>query len=243
MANEFTSDTLKRLSDADLAVADGEPDVRGWTVVTLDGRDVGEVDDLIVDTDAMKVRYLQLDVDDASDSDDVYVPIADAEIDRAQKRVVLRGSLTRLPQFALTESADYYRRTSTGGDGRRLTRAEEEVRISKRAVEAGEVRVGKHVETEHKRENVTVTRDDVHVERRPVSDGRAADIRASDAEIRVPIVEEEVVVEKHPVVKEELIAARKKLRRRDLSTLRSERKNSTSRMIRAAAGAREAANG
>ena len=212
MANEFTSDKLKRLSDADLAVADGEPDVRGWTVVTLDGRDVGEVDDLIVDTDAMKVRYLQLDVDDASDSDDVYAPIADAEIDRTQKRVVLRGSLTRLPQFASTESADHDRRTSTGGDGgRRLTRTEEEVRISKRAVEAGEVRVGKHVETEHKRENVTVTRDDVHVERRPVSDGRAADIRASDAEIRVPIVEEEVVVEKRPVVKEELIVSKEKV--------------------------------
>ncbi len=209
MANEFPVGNLKRLSDADLAVADGEPDVRGWTVISSDGREIGDVDDLIVDTDAMKVRYVQVDVDDDAASDDVFVPIGQADLDRERKRVVLRGSLSSLPGFSSTERSpvDDDKRTTADRE-RRLTRAEEQVEIGKRAVAAGEVRVGKHVETEHRHENVTVSRDQVHVERRPVTDARAADIGASDAEIRVPIMEEEVVVEKRPVVKEELVISK-----------------------------------
>jgi photosynthetic reaction center H subunit len=37
----------------DYKVADGEPDIRGWSVRTADGRVAGKVDDLIVDTQAM----------------------------------------------------------------------------------------------------------------------------------------------------------------------------------------------
>jgi hypothetical protein len=48
----------------DFKVADGEPDVRGWEVLAADGRKIGEVDELLVDTAAMKVRYLDVDVDD-----------------------------------------------------------------------------------------------------------------------------------------------------------------------------------
>ena len=212
MPREFAPGKLKRLSDADLSVADGEPDVRGWDVVSADGRDVGEVEDLIVDTDAMKVRYLEVDIDGQHQADDVFVPIASADLDRDRKRVIVRGSLSSLPEFSSratrhtdADRADVDR--SASGE-RRLTRAEEQVEIGKRPVTAGEVRVGKHVETEHRRENVTVSREEVHVERRPVSDGRTADIRASDQEIRVPVVEEQVIVEKHPVVKEELIVSK-----------------------------------
>ena len=49
---------LNRLGD--LEVADGDPDVRGWSVVSADGTRIGEVDELLVDTDAMKVRYLDV---------------------------------------------------------------------------------------------------------------------------------------------------------------------------------------
>ncbi|HEU4885768.1 MAG TPA: PRC-barrel domain-containing protein [Longimicrobium sp.] len=48
----------------DFKVAEGEPDVRGWEVLASDGRKIGEVDELLVDTAAMKVRYLDVDVDD-----------------------------------------------------------------------------------------------------------------------------------------------------------------------------------
>jgi hypothetical protein len=41
-------------------VADGDPDVRGWQVDGNDGQTIGQVDDLLVDPDALKVRYLQI---------------------------------------------------------------------------------------------------------------------------------------------------------------------------------------
>ena len=46
-------------------VAEGDPDVRGLDVESADGKKIGEVHDLIVDIAAMKVRYLDVDVDNA----------------------------------------------------------------------------------------------------------------------------------------------------------------------------------
>ena len=36
-------------------IAEGEPDVRGWTVYTSTGREIGRVHELLVDTDARQV--------------------------------------------------------------------------------------------------------------------------------------------------------------------------------------------
>lgn len=44
-------------------IAAGDPDVRGWQVLGADGRTIGEVDDLLVDTRALKVRYLEVALD------------------------------------------------------------------------------------------------------------------------------------------------------------------------------------
>src|SRR5690606_11481762 len=44
-------------------VAADDPDPRGWEVIASDGRTIGEVHELIVDTAALKVRYLDCDVD------------------------------------------------------------------------------------------------------------------------------------------------------------------------------------
>src|SRR4051812_9762998 len=57
---EETYAGLQRLSETrDFAVAQDDPDIRGWDVVS-DTRQVGEVADLIVDPDAMKVRYVEV---------------------------------------------------------------------------------------------------------------------------------------------------------------------------------------
>lgn len=40
-----------------------EPDVRGWTVFGSDGRRIGGVDDLLVDTASGRVRYLDVDLE------------------------------------------------------------------------------------------------------------------------------------------------------------------------------------
>src|SRR5690606_23367895 len=88
-----------------------------------------------------------------------------------------------------------------------LIRSEEELAVGKRQRQAGEVGVQKHVETEHVRESVPVTREEVTVERRPVRDASATgrNPEIGEDEIRVPLMEEEVVAEKRAVPKEEVV--------------------------------------
>jgi len=88
---------------------------------------------------------------------------------------------------------------------------EEELHAHKQPVETGEARVRKEVVTEHKTLEVPVSREEVVVERRPVS-GQAAssEIRAGE-EVRIPVKEEQVHVEKQPVVKEEVKVGKRKV--------------------------------
>jgi hypothetical protein len=46
-------------------LAAGDPDVRGWQVVSDDGQPIGQVDDLLVDAAAHRVRYLSVSLDAA----------------------------------------------------------------------------------------------------------------------------------------------------------------------------------
>jgi uncharacterized protein (TIGR02271 family) len=83
---------------------------------------------------------------------------------------------------------------------------EEELRATKQRAQTGEVIIGKDVVEEKKTIEVPVRHEEVYVERRPVEGHQAAagPIRETDQEIRVPVVEEQVRVEKVPVVKEEI---------------------------------------
>jgi uncharacterized protein (TIGR02271 family) len=94
----------------DYKVAEGDPDVRGWEVVASDGRKIGEVDQLLVDTAAMKVRYLDVDVDNdlvagATDASDrhVLIPIGYARLDEASDRVIVdqlaSSDVVGLPEY------------------------------------------------------------------------------------------------------------------------------------------------
>ncbi|MFI7068415.1 PRC-barrel domain-containing protein [Kribbella sp. NPDC050124] len=51
---------LVRLKDTDLTVAGSAADVRGRLAVDANGDELGQVDDLFVDTGEQKVRFLQL---------------------------------------------------------------------------------------------------------------------------------------------------------------------------------------
>ncbi|GGR20073.1 PRC-barrel domain-containing protein [Streptomyces roseolus] len=50
--------TLRKLSDSDQTVAAPEEDIRGRTVSTADGEDLGKIDDLLIDDDEGRVRFL-----------------------------------------------------------------------------------------------------------------------------------------------------------------------------------------
>lgn len=89
---------------------------------------------------------------------------------------------------------------------------EEELHVEKQPVKTGEVHVRKEVHTEHKTIDVPVQREEVVIERRPVA-GQAASsgtLRAGE-EIRIPVKEEQVKVEKQAVVKEEVSVSKQKV--------------------------------
>jgi uncharacterized protein (TIGR02271 family) len=91
-------------------------------------------------------------------------------------------------------------------DDVRVRRSEEEIRVETREREAGEMRVRKRVRTERERLTVPKKRVEVSVDRVPVegADEAATAPQIGEEEIVVPVVEEEIVVEKRPVVKEEI---------------------------------------
>jgi uncharacterized protein (TIGR02271 family) len=92
------------------------------------------------------------------------------------------------------------------GQERTVTLAEEELAVGKREVKAGEVTIRKVVDTEHVVKRVPVKREEVIIERRPADGVRAAEgTEIREQEIRIPIVDEELVVEKRTVPKEELV--------------------------------------
>ncbi|MEO7361659.1 MAG: PRC-barrel domain-containing protein [Gemmatimonadaceae bacterium] len=114
--------TLSRLNDLDdFKVADGHPDIRGWDVKTTDGQKVGKVGDLVVDTGAMRVRYLDVEVEEAvaeratkgmhgKDHRHTLLPIGKVQLDEDNNDVLIDG-------FTLEQVAGMPRY-----DGRNVTR-------------------------------------------------------------------------------------------------------------------------
>ncbi len=75
----------------DYKVAEGEPDIRGWNVYTATGREIGEIEDLLVDTDIGEV--VMVDIDLKRDDRHTLAPIKAAWIDRPNRRVVLNTTM------------------------------------------------------------------------------------------------------------------------------------------------------
>jgi len=207
----------------DFEVSDTDSDVRGWDVVASDGKKIGEVEELLVDTAARRVRYLVVDVDTsllsgAGQGSHVLVPVEGVRLDDRNNKVLVSSvGSTNLSSLSAYDSSQLQRGYASQGTGTsarqglgreegeaRLTLSEEELAVGKRRESAGEVQVQKRVETERVSESVPVMREEVTVERRPVAPGTAASNLEAD-EIRVPLTKEEVLVEKRVVPKEELV--------------------------------------
>lgn len=97
--------TLARLDELDnYEVADGNADIRGWDVRTQDGRKVGTVEELIVDTTALRARYMEVKLHrDFAGGDEerwALIPIGTAQLDEKEDEVIVdripaAGFLTR----------------------------------------------------------------------------------------------------------------------------------------------------
>lgn len=120
-----------------------------------------------------------------------------------------QSSSQRLGATSGTHSASALHSGTTSSNlasGQKTVQAvEEELQVRKQpSSKAGEVNVRKEVHTEHKTIDVPVTREEVVVERTTPTSRKAATGDFKNEEIRVPIHEEEIRVEKVPVVKEEV---------------------------------------
>ncbi len=89
-------------------------------------------------------------------------------------------------------------------DELRVQRSEEELRVGTREREAGSVNVRKRVRVDREQVRVPTRREEVKVERVPVEGRATPEAEIGGGEVQIPVVEEEIVVEKRPVVKEEL---------------------------------------
>jgi len=103
-------------------------------------------------------------------------------------------------------TAGSYTQTATTEGEQKLRLREEQLQAQKQQVQAGEVGIHKDVVTEEKTLNVPVSREEVYIERNPVSGTVPADtpIGEGGETYRVPVREEQVQVTKEPVVKEEI---------------------------------------
>lgn len=91
----FGGDQLGSLSElVDFKIADEDPDPRGWPIIVSDGREIGRVSDLVVDKPAMKVRYLDCQVDERGlglpeEGRHILIPIGYARLDEEGHRVIV----------------------------------------------------------------------------------------------------------------------------------------------------------
>ncbi|HEV7990468.1 MAG TPA: PRC-barrel domain-containing protein [Gemmatimonadaceae bacterium] len=117
---------LAHLSDLDdFMIADPTPDFRDWKVVLADGRRVGKVDDVLVDTSTMMVKYIELKVDHdvllpevvpGEEDRWLLVPVELAHIDSDAANVVL----DRLPAGGLANATRRARGLPTAGEERAI---------------------------------------------------------------------------------------------------------------------------
>ncbi len=100
----------------------------------------------------------------------------------------------------------------TSKGAQRFELLKEVLQVNKRRVQTGEVTLRKEVITEMQTVQVPVTREELIITRRQVTNAEVAtgEIGTSE-EIRVPLSEEQVTVEKLPVVSEEVIVGKREV--------------------------------
>jgi ribosomal 30S subunit maturation factor RimM len=74
---------LEELNGSDYQIVEGEPDITGWRVIDGQGREIGEVDDVLFDPQTRAVRYIIVDLENNDleiENRKVLVPIGIAEL-------------------------------------------------------------------------------------------------------------------------------------------------------------------
>jgi uncharacterized protein (TIGR02271 family) len=139
---------------------------------------------------------------------------ADQELSESEERQLFdhygvpyttEGSTTAASSRTSPEREDGHDTSGPSSDDA-MTRSEEELRVGTAERERGRVRLRKHVVTENVQKTVPVRREEVRVEREPISGENVDDAMSgpefSEDEHEIVLHEEEPVVEKRAVAKE-----------------------------------------
>ena len=168
---------LARLGDLDqYTVAEAEPDVRGWQVLTREAAAAGTVADLVVDLLAMRVCYLDVQLDKDAlrlrRARHVLVPIGTAWLNEDEKVVglgVTAAELIAAPAYDPRSFSDAHEEVLRQRYAGVLTRSDDELAVARRQRMAGNVGARKRAATEDVEKSVPVTREEeVVAEKRAV---------------------------------------------------------------------------
>jgi uncharacterized protein (TIGR02271 family) len=211
-------------------------DVRAWREQDLfgsDGEKLGTIEEIYLDSESGEPEWALVTTGmfgtkqsfvplrDASASDEgVTVPFDKATVKDSPK-MDPDGQLSESEEgelyrhYGLDYSAGDSAADETGGPGRdvsgrntddAMTRSEEELRVGTADRESGRVRLRKYVVEDEVTQTVPVRREEVRVEREPITDANRDDATSgpeiSSEEHEVVLREEEVVAEKRVVPKE-----------------------------------------
>jgi len=208
---------------------------RGRTAVDADGDKIGKIEEIYLDAETGRPEWLAVKTglfgshvsfiplaQAREDGDDIRVPF-DKDHVKDAPHVDPDGQLSHGEEEALYRHYDLEFTSSSSGDDRAgrdtvghdvsgrttddaMTRSEEELRVGTREREAGRARLRKYVVTEDVTETVPVKREEVRVEREPITDGNVDDAldgpAISEEEHEVVLHQEEAVAEKRVVPKE-----------------------------------------
>lgn len=204
-----------------------EDEIRGWTVVDDSGRDVGRIDDLLHDDTSHEMRYAIVNLQGRQ----VLFPISALVYDEAHHRAIAKGyTQERLmglreyqagqwneqserdvyrdfhPEWKEGDTLDYSTHAFRGDVPKRIQLMEEQLRLGKRERQVGEVTLEKRPVAETVEQDVTLSRDQIEIDRRTVDRPVEGEVKFADGSdtIRVPLYAEEAVIEKQPFVREEV---------------------------------------
>ena len=207
---------------------------RGRTVVDNDGDKIGKMDEIYLDAETGQPEWGLINTG-LFGSKSTFIPLAGAapqgeDVKVAHDKATVKDAPGIDPDGELSheEEAELYSHygieySGTSGSGNvetgttghdtsgpttddAMTRSEEELRVGKTQREAGRVRLKKYVVTEEVQQTVPVQREEVRLEREPITDANVGDATdgpaISEEEHEVVLHEEEVVTEKRAVPKE-----------------------------------------
>jgi uncharacterized protein (TIGR02271 family) len=201
----------------------------GAPVYASDGAKVGSVDEIFFDNDTgepewlgvgkgiFKTKRVLVPLTGASAKDGAYhVPYSKEQIESSPD--IQGDEISQETEAALYAhyGLPYSERRSDSGlpeagpgvdtsTGDAMTRSEEELQVGKTTREAGRARLRKYVVSEDVTETVPVEREQVRVEREPITNANVDEATGKDISedvVEVPVMEEDVVAEKRVVPKE-----------------------------------------